>query len=470
MRKKLLYCSLNLGGKSKEVNVQLLELNREYCENTAKEKAAHAASALRAIEYINGSTAKYHGRCVSTLYVPKMFTEEDVCNFRNLVKVLYGIFDKVIRHYREDAAYRSLFGFPGKLEELILRSPVYKSRIPIARIDIFYNEETKDFKFCEFNTDGSSAMNEDRELNHALRLTLGYETLVKTYDVETFELFDSWAETSLRIYWETKNAKEKPYVAIVDFMESATNNEFEIFAESYRKRGIECEICEIRDLIYRDGRLCGKSGRPVDMIYRRAVTSDIISHYEEVSDFISAVKDGAVCLIGDFTTQIVHNKVLYRILHHPATSAFLSEEERTYVKRHVPYTALMTADYLPYEEIVSQKDRFILKPLDSYGSKGVFAGVEYESDAEWKEIVDSHRIEGYLVQEIVLPYQTKNIDFSKGADADFIPVSNLTGLFVYDGRFQGIYSRVSRGKIISTQYSEIALPSVVVREKEEALG
>ena len=59
---------------------------------------------------------------------------------------------------------------------------------------------------------------------------------------------------------------------------------------------------------------------------------------------------------------------------------------------------------------------------------------------------------------------------SKGADVDFIPVSNLTGLFVYDGRFQGIYSRVSRGKIISTQYSEIALPSVVVREKEEALG
>ena len=445
--------------------MQLLELNREYCENTAKEKAAHAASALRAIEYINGSTAKYHGRCVSTLYVPKMFTEEDVCNFRNLVKVLYGIFDKVIRHYREDAEYRSLFGFPGKLEELILRSPVYKSRIPIARIDIFYNEETKDFKFCEFNTDGSSAMNEDRELNHALRLTLGYETLVKRYDVETFELFDSWAETSLRIYRETDGAKEKPHVAIVDFMESATNNEFEIFAERYRRRGVECEICEIRKLTYRDGKLFGAGETPIDLIYRRAVTSDIMSHYEEVSDFIAAVKDGAVCLIGDFTTQIAHNKILYQILHHPMTQEFLTEEQRAYVKAHVPYTALMTADYLPYEEIVRKKDRFILKPLDSYGSKGVFAGVEYASDAEWKEIVDAHRIDGYLVQEFCVPYQTKNIDFSKGADAEWISVSNLTGLFVYDGVFKGLYSRVSRGKIISTQYSEIALPSVVVRER-----
>ena len=82
-------------------------------------------------------------------------------------------------------------------------------------------------------------------------------------------------------------------------------------------------------------------------------------------------------------------------------------------------------------------------------------------------MVDTHRKEGYLVQEFCMPYQTKNIDFSKGADTDFIDVSNLTGLFVYDGEFQGIYSRVSRGKIISTQYSEIALPSIIVKEKDK---
>lgn len=444
--------------------MQLLKLNRRYCEEIAKDKKAHAKSAQKEIAYINQSTAKYHGRCVSTLYVPKLFTEEDISNFKQLIHELYGIFDKVILHYREDAAYRRLFGFSGRLEELILRRPGYKSRIPIARIDIFYNEETKEFCFCEFNTDGSSAMNEDRELNIALKETLGYQELSKEYQLHTFELFDSWAETSLRIYRETKGAAEHPHVAIVDFMESATNNEFEIFAESYRRNGAECEICEIRNLTYRDGRLYGESGRAIDLIYRRAVTSDIMKHYDEVRDFIRAVKEDAVCLIGDFTTQIVHNKVLYQILHHPMTQAFLTEEENAYVKAHVPYTALMTADYLPYEEIIEKKDQWILKPLDSYGSKGVFAGVEYESLEEWKDIVDRHRIEGYLVQEFSVPYQTKNIDFSKGADADFIEVSNLTGLFVYDGKFQGIYSRVSRGKIISTQYSEIALPTVMVRE------
>lgn len=445
----------------------LLELNQTYCESITKEKTLHAVSALEEIAYMNSSTAKYHGRCVSTLYIPKIFTEEDIANFKQLIKVLYGIFDKVIAQYRKDSVYRSLFAFPKELEDFILRTPQYRSNIPIARIDIFYNEETKDFKFCEFNTDGSSAMNEDRELNHALKLTLGYQKLAQSYQIQTLELFDSWVETSLRIYQETNDAKEHPYVAIVDFMESATNNEFEIFADCYRSHGAECEICEIRELKFQNGKLYGKGGRPIDMIYRRAVTSDVIKYYEEVADFIAAVKARAVCLIGDFTTQIAHNKVLYQILHHPMTQEFLSEEERAYVKAHVPYTALMTADYLPYDKMIANKDNYIIKPLDSYGSKGVFAGVEFENTDEWKKMVDTHRKEGYLVQEFCMPYQTKNIDFSKGADTDFIDVSNLTGLFVYDGEFQGIYSRVSRGKIISTQYSEIALPSIIVKEKDK---
>ena len=117
--------------------------------------------------------------------------------------------------------------------------------------------------------------------------------------------------------------------------------------------------------------------------------------------------------------------------------------------------------------MIANKDNYMIKPLDSYGSKGVFAGVEFENTDEWKKMVDTHRKEGYLVQEFCMPYQTKNIDFSKGADTDYIDVSNLTGLFVYDGEFQGIYSRVSRGKIISTQYSEIALPSIIVKEKDK---
>lgn len=440
-------------------------INEDFIDWIKSDWDAHATSALEEIAYMNQSTAKYHGRCVSTLYIPKIFKSVDIERFKNLIKELYGIFDKVIDEYRRNAEYRKLFGFPEELEALILREPRYECKIPIARIDIFYNEKTGEFSFCEFNTDGSSAMNEDRELNIGLMRTKGYKMLEEKFQLSTFELFDSWAKKSLEIYRSVNGAKENPHAAIVDFMESATNNEFEIFADSYRKLGITCEVCEIRELKYRDGKLYGTDGKAIDFIYRRAVTSDIMKYYNEVGDFLAAVRDEAVCLLGDFTTQIVHNKVLYQVLHHSMTKRLLTPREQEYVAEHVPYTIAMDQGDIPYKDMITNKDNWIIKPQDSYGSKGVFAGVEYEDEAEWKTIVDSHRQKDYLVQKFQVPYETVNIDFSNGGDTDFIKVSNLTGLFTYGGEFAGIYSRVSRKQIISTQYSEIALPSIVADDK-----
>ena len=99
------------------------------------------------------SSVAYHGRCVRTLQIPKVFTRRDIRRFQEIVSVTYGIFQKVIREYLDNPAYRKLFPFSPELEELILVPSRYDSLLPIARFDIFYNEETGDFKFCEINTD-----------------------------------------------------------------------------------------------------------------------------------------------------------------------------------------------------------------------------------------------------------------------------------------------------------------------------
>lgn len=442
---------------------RLQELEQEYRDLIGRDRKQDYESAQEALAYIQNSTAKYHGRCVRTLYIPKLFTEEDIRIFEKAVADLYGIFDKVIGAYYEDPGYRKLFGFDERLEKLILREKRYDSNVPIARIDIFYNEETQEFRYCEFNTDGTSAMNEDRELNEALKRTKAYQEFARRHEVRTFELFDTWVEEFLSIYDSWQDKKEAPSVAVVDFMENATEQEFHIFAQRFREKGVPAQVCEIRDLKYRDGVLFAPDGTAVNAVYRRAVTSDIMKHYEEVGDFIRAVEENAVCLIGEFRTQIVHNKILYKILHHPSTQAMLTEEEKEYVRRHVPYTADLTMDQIDYDGILKDKDRWIIKPEDSYGSQGVYAGVEYGPE-EWKEKVDqclscSH----YLLQEFCTPYETENVDLMQSADAPFQRYSNLTGMFVYNGKFCGIYSRISKTEIISTQYSEMALPTIVVK-------
>lgn len=417
-------------------------------------------------EYIKTSTARYHGYFVHTLYIPKMFTEEMVSYFEKIADTMYKILEKVINNYRTNADYRRLFGFDEKLERLILRPKHYDCLLPIARIDIFFNEDDFSFKFCEFNADGASAMNEDKELNQAIRLTSTFKKFEEKYDVRTFELFNSWVKTFEKIYKSYDKAVQNPHIAIVDFFGGDISREFTTFKKVFEDNGYTCEICEITSLKYENGNLISETGRKIDAVYRRAVTCDIMRNYDSVSPFIKAAEDNAVCLIGDFQTQIIHNKIVFKILHDDMTSAFLTEEERDFVKKHIPYTASLTKDVVN-ADVLENKDKWVIKPEDSYASRGVYAGVEGMDDEQWRKAVLENADNNYLLQEYCTPYESLNIDITHDENAEYKNYSNITGLYVYGGSLAGVYSRIARNTIISTQYSEMSLPTVVVSEKKK---
>lgn len=430
-------------------------------------EALHAPEDRGIKDYLSQSTAKYHNRVVGTLYVPKLFTHRQTRLFDRLIRELYGIFDQVIAHYIADADYRALFGFPKELEELILQQPLYTRNIPMSRIDLFLNEQTGAFKFCEFNTDGASAMNEDRELNVAFSHSLAYQEFAKTHECHTYELFDSWVDEALQIYREyAHDAQALPRVAIVDFLENATINEFYIFKESFERQGCAVTVCDMRDLRFDGERCYTEEFGTVDLVYRRAVTSDIMSHMEDAQEFLRAFRSGALCVLGDFRTQIVHNKILYKILHMDETMRFLTASERAFVRAHIPLTMSLHELFDGKHEalrrkVMNEKDGWIIKPEDSYGSKGVHAGVELDSIEEWQQAVLAAKDLPYVLQEFCTPYRLDNIVFRPDGWR-WTDTSNLTGLFVYNGQFRGIYSRISYEQVISTQYNEMSLPTIIV--------
>lgn len=410
------------------------------------------------IDYIKNSTAKYHGRVVRTLAVPKVFDKKTVENFKNIANMTYTILTKIIARYLENEQFREYFDFDDKLKELILSDSGYECLLPVTRIDIFYNEETGDFKFCEINTDGSSAMNEDRELNNALRITDVYNKLKEKHGLTSFELFDSFVKDFEDIYSTYKYKKECPNVAIVDFLDHGTVNEFEQFRLAFITAGYNCEICDICELKYVDKKLTTPSGMVVDAIYRRAVTCDIMENISKIDSFLSAVANNDVCLIGSFRTQIAHSKILFKVLSDVNCLSFLNKKELDFVKKHFPKTYELKKNnpLVDFEDVRKNKNKWIIKPIDSYASYGVHAGVECLSDEEWNSYIDDAIDKGYIIQEFVTPYITLNTDFEQEFEC-----SNLTGLFMYNGNFRGVYSRVSKTEIISTQYSEMTLASVI---------
>lgn len=416
-------------------------------------------------EYIKSSTARYHGYFVHTLYMPKMFTEEMAEYLKAAAEQMYTILEKVINEYQTNAEYRKLFGFDERLEKLILRKNHYECALPIARIDIFFNEDDFSFKFCEFNADGSSAMNEDKELNQAIRLTRTFERFEEKYNTRTFELFNSWVRSFNDIYKTYDNAVENPHIAIVDFFNGDISREFVNFKKAFENNGFSCEICEITDLKYTDGKLMSPNGIQINAVYRRAVTCDIMKNYNKILPFINAVENNDVCVIGDFKTQVIHNKIVFKVLHDEMTSAFLTEAEKKYVKEHIPYTTSLTHKAVKEHNVLESKNNWVIKPEDSYASQGVYAGVENMSDEEWKKAVLENVDNHYLLQEYCTPYATLNIDITHNPDAKYQKYSNITGMYMYNGKLAGLYSRIARNSIISTQYSEMSLPTVIVSEK-----
>lgn len=442
----------------------LSEIEVYYKNDIANNLDKHEKSGKEALDYMDHSTAKYHGKTIYSLYVPKILNEETVQVFKQTAETMASIMQKVIREYQKNADYRKLFGFSKRIEELILHNPLYKNILPVCRVDIFYNESDGSFYFCELNTDGSSSMNEDRELCKAFEKTALYKNLNIDYEIKSFELFDSLVDAFLSNYETYPYKAAKPTVAIVDFLElGCSMEEFEQFRKSFEKRGVKAYVCDIRSLHLCKDRLCMENGEVVDLIYRRAVTSDICEREAEVQDFMEAVLTHKVCCMGSFCTQAVHDKSLFYILRHEMTGRLLTEEENRFVAEHIPYTEELTESVVAKLRVLEEKERWLIKPKNSYGARGIYAGVRC-SLSEWEKVVRENQDTNYIVQQFVMPYQTANIDFHKDEPV-LRNYSNLTGLYVYNGRFAGVYSRQSENEIISSAYDENDIATVYLVKK-----
>ncbi|MBU5293040.1 circularly permuted type 2 ATP-grasp protein [Anaerosalibacter bizertensis] len=435
-----------------------LSLTKEYIDIVKENPEKYYEDYRLTVEKVANSNARYKGKPIPFLYQPMFFTEKDIENFNNIGKVLMSIANKVTEKYIESPEYRKKFKYPKLLEELILVDPGYDVNIPIGRFDLFYGGGDK-FKFIEVNTDGTSGMNEDNIFSNILLDTESMEIMKKRYNISYFELINSWVEESLKIYSRYDKKDNKPNIAIVDFKETGITAEFEAFKKAYIEHSYNCVIADPRDLKYRDGKLYYEDMR-IDLIYRRIVTVEFIEKSNEIPDLIEAYKDGAVCVVGSLRSQIMHNKIIFKILHDEDTLSFLSEEERNLIKNHIPITKEFGGDEKIFEQVLKNKDSYIIKPIDSFASQGVNAGRDF-SEEEWNDILIKCWNKDYLVQEFIDPYTRPFVQFEDGK----LKVKDFKlniGVYMYNEKFAGVYTRISRNNIIFGREGYFSIPNMLV--------
>ncbi len=441
-----------------EVIMKRHEIDKAFIEKAMQDPVKSIEDFKNIKRAVAVSNAVYLEKPCDIRYMPKFYTEEDITNFKAIVEQMMEICRRMIDLYMSNDEVRKKYNFDERLEKLILKESPYQSNMPMARFDFFYYGDD-DFKFCEINADGASAMNEDMVLASIFSMSSIMNDMANTYNISAFELFDSWVEELQRIYSEATGKTDKPIVAIVDFTENASQIEFEEFLARFKKYGYDAYIVDPTDLTYDDGLYY--QDKKIDLVYRRLVTRDMMDRIDEIPAFEQACLDDKTVIVGNIRSQIIHTKLFFKLLFDDDIRAHFDEKMLAFIDSHIPETYDMTFLRQHIDYVVEMRHKYILKPIDHYGSKGVFAGSEHSAKA-WRDIIENCLDKPYILQSYCNPALTDNINLING-DLVIDSYSNITGVYLYNEKFYGVYSRIGQNAILSGIKDVSTLPTFLVK-------
>lgn len=434
-------------------------LQREYLE-IIEALDGDAPSHALGDEYLMQTNALLKGKPMPWSFVPKVFSRRDLGYLSWIAQTTYRIMDKLTRAHLSDAEVRSKFGFSAELERLTLSPVGYACTIPIARVDIFLNEETGAFHFCELNTDGSAGMLATMEVTRANAATVAGSRFMERHRTGMFDIYSACAGTVLSCYREAGGSSASPVIAAVDYRESVNWQEMLEYRRVFSELGAELRFIDLRDLDYSDGVLSGPDG-PVDAVWRRIVLSELDEKpCQGVEAFKRCAAEGKVPMIGGFKTWPCATKTVFAVLHDPVMERHLDAEEIAFVKEHVPATYMLDCD----SDLSRFRDRslWIAKPRDGYNGAGVRAGSECTA-GEWEAVLREMASTGGTVQTYVPQYETPNVDGrSASAAVPLAPHSNMEGLYLFGGRFGGVFTRCGTSAVIGAETGRLNMGCLVV--------
>jgi hypothetical protein len=417
----------------------------------------------------------FGGRSSCPYLRPQFISAEQWAHVQRVSRLVNQAMDKAAESIQADPAIRDLLKLTPQEEMLIEPDPGYPWLTPTCRYDSFISDHH--YAYVELNAECPAGPAFTTVLANTFLEEPVMKKFMERFHVETFDVRVPLLEMLLRIYghWRANgrtDRREKPQIAIIDYLDVPTVEEFYLCRDFFRAQGHTCEVADPRDLTFTDGRLVTKDGYEIDLVYRRLLTNEFLERFDQLQAFWDAYRTGAACVVNPFRSKLLHKKSIFAVVTDERVMPRFTDEERAAVMSAVPWTRLVapgltqtfsgeTIDLLPW--IKANQQNLVLKPNDEYGGKGIYIGWT-SSEAEWEAAIAEAQQSPYVVQWKV---EAPQVPFPVWGEQGLVwePQTIDIDPYMFFGEAHGFLTRLSTTALCNVTAGGGIVPTFVVSAK-----
>ena len=408
---------------------------------------------------------------------PFFISAPDEARIRRAAETLAALGERVAREAARSKSLMGQLGITDAEERLVRIDPGYETSSTASRLDAFLLPDPSTgpgqggLHFAEYNGESPAGPGYTQRLAELFETLPAMARFRATRQVNYHRTIEPLLDALLDSYREWGGRAAPPTIAIVDFRGVPTWNEFEILEEAFIRAGVPTLVCEPRALEF-DGRRLSADGRPIDLVYRRLLVSDILQHPADCDALVRAYAARAVCLANTLRCKLAHKKAFFAVLTDPAHARLFTPFEHAMIAAHVPWTRLL-ADVMTEKDgdpvslldlTRRERESLVIKPNDEYGGKGVRLGWESEPGA-WDDAIETALKDApgtWIVQERIPVRREVFPTFDdSGTVTDREMLVDLAP-FLFRGRMSGYLTRLSATGLANVTSGGGQVPAFVV--------
>lgn len=446
-----------------KLNDQFIELLKSH-----PQKSHEALKIL--LEEMERKDCKFGNDIVPIFLKPIFVAKSDIDKISRILTHVISILEKICQLYFTHPELKDYFCLGPKDELLLEFDHGYNRNVIISRPDSFLVHHF--LNFVEFNCDSPAGPGYCDVQEDAFHKLFPLSDMKEQYSFAKHSRSGNLLDALLLAYKEFSGTENKPNIAIVDWKEVRTKNEFHIIQRIFKSRGYETIVADPRELKFQNNQL-SCDGFPIDLVYRRVIFKEMVAHLDDVQAFVKAIQKGKVCVANPLRSRLASTKAILAIMTNQKDYAgYFTPEENEIIKKYIPWTRRVVDVETDYEDqtinlkkfVIQHRDDLVLKPSDSYGGKDVSIGSE-TSSTDWavllNQIIGNHL--NWVVQKRVEIPQTE-VPLMNGDDMSFQTKKFNINPFIFSGKYAGSIARYSDQSVINVSAGGGMVPVIEYEE------